>query len=147
MLEHERWRERLFEAKNFAFALRLPNVVLFFILLIVPLLLLGLSFIKSDQAGYVVGLDGAFLLLVRKGLPGDSGRILQRAARVALVAILFVTIALLFREGGAWLFPDGGNAALRFLQAAIPSFVAFWAGVLSCTKLGLYGRQETAGDA
>jgi membrane-associated phospholipid phosphatase len=142
LLDRARWRERLFEWRNLVFSFHLPNVVLLFVLLILPLLLLGLSFIESDQAGYVVGLDSAFVMLVRKGLPANGGRRFQRIARVLLVAFLFLMAALVLRAGGSLVGIDGSNPAIRFSQAAIPSFLAFWAGVLLCDKLRLYGNDQ-----
>ena len=142
ILDRARWGQRLFERQNLIFSFHLPNLALLFILLVPPILLLVLSLIDSDQAGYILGLDVAFLVLMRRGLSRDAGSWLQRAARVLLVGFLFFAVAFALRFAVNLTGVNGDYAAIVFFQAAAPSFLAFWAGVLLCDNLGLYGNPQ-----
>lgn len=79
----DRWgfAHQLFERASLEFAPRLPNVLFYTSLLVVPLFLGVLSpDVLGKGAGYLVGANAALILLMMRGFPDDAGPWLKRIA-------------------------------------------------------------------
>lgn len=132
-------QDRFFKRASLALSAKLPNILVFSFMFVVPLLLALTSAIDGDTAGYLLGVNAAFLLVMKKGLPDDSGTLSKRAARVVLGFLVFFVAQLAIDIGCdlvgldddvmEWVGPVG---------AAIPSFIALWGTVTICFRLGLY---------
>jgi membrane-associated phospholipid phosphatase len=112
---------------------------------IVPLLLVVFSVIPAPFAGFFVGLNAAFTLILRQGPPADSGLLPTRAARVLLGALIFLPLNWALRQGLAWLQIPQGTWPL-FISTVLVSFLTFWFSVRLCLRLGLYRKGEPAAD-
>jgi membrane-associated phospholipid phosphatase len=111
-------------------------------LLVVPFLLLAVNGrVNPEDAGRLLGLNVALLLVLRKGMPSDSGSFATRAARVILGILLFavarittgVLIDLVFARQGS--LPT-------FLRAVASSFMLIWGTVEIGSAVGLYKRES-----
>ena len=133
----------LFKKESFELAFRQKNLFFYSIMFVVPVLLTALSLVSADVAGFFLGTNTAYLLIIRKGLPEDTGDAGTRAARV-FIALMFFGVSALVLDAG---FATVGTAIysgfnlLEFLKAFIPA-LTIWVSVSICTKLDLYGRDE-----
>lgn len=132
-----------FKKENFDFILRGKNVILYFFMFVVPLVLTSLSLISADVVGFFLGTNAAYVLIVRKGLPDDSGSIEQRILRVFIALFLFGFSSLILSVGLNALENKAyfSFEFIEFLKAFIPAST-IWVSVVICTKLNLYKKEE-----
>ncbi|MDD3245646.1 MAG: phosphatase PAP2 family protein [Methanosarcina sp.] len=136
-------KDDLFKKESFELVFRPRNLFFYSIMFVVPVLLTALSLVSADVAGFFLGTNTAYLLIIRKGLPEDTGGAGQRATRV-FIALIFFGVSALFLDAG---FATVGTASyfgvtlIEFLKAFIPA-LTIWVSVSICTKLDLYGIDE-----
>lgn len=133
-------RERFFAAVLSGLRRTLPSALVALFLFILPLLLAAFSLLTPAIAGFYVGLNAAFILLLRSGLPADDGGFWVRLARVLLSGLLFWLLSLLLRQGASLLPAIAGSPWRRFLAAGLGSFLTLWGGLRLFQRLGLYRR-------
>jgi len=134
-------KDDIFKKESFKLAFMRQNVIFYCFMFAIPLVLISLSLLTSDVAGLFLGANVAYLLIIRKGIPDDTGSRAQRATRAFIALMLFGVSAFLL---DSWLTPEGTINYLsftltEFLKTFIPT-LTFWVSVLVCTKLGLYER-------
>jgi hypothetical protein len=142
LLDKADWREKLFQQENAQPSLRARNVLLYFVMLLLPCLFAPVSPFLSEQTGTLVGVNGAFLLLILHGLPEDEGTFWQRLARVLLAGLVFsiLTLPVRYLSDHTGLYPRSRWGV--FLTGAVPGFVGILAGVAICRKFGLFPLQR-----
>lgn len=134
-------KDDFFKKENFKLVFRQKNLFFYSFMFAVPVLLAALSFISGEAAGFFLGTNTAYLLIIRKGLPEDIGDAGQRVTRVFIALMLFGISSLVLDAG----FDAAGTASylgitfIEFIQSFIPAFT-IWISVSICTKLDLYGR-------
>lgn len=136
-------KDDLFNMENFEPVFRQKNLFFYSIMFVVPVLLTTLSLVSGEVAGFLLGTNTAYLLIIRKGLPKDTGDAGQRATRVFIALMLFGVSTLVLDVGfvtvGTASYP--GVTLIEFLKAFIPA-LTIWVSAAICTKLDLYGRDE-----
>jgi membrane-associated phospholipid phosphatase len=88
----DRWgfERKLFERANLEFAAKLPNALNYPLLLVGPLLLGILSpDVLGKGAGYLVGTNAAFVLIVMRGLDDGGDSLLKRVVRLLMGFALY----------------------------------------------------------
>lgn len=135
-------KDDFFKKENFELAFRQKNLFFYSIMFVIPVLLMTLSLISGEAAGFSLGTNTAYLLIIRKGLPENSGNAGQRALRVFITLMLFGASSFVLGAGldlasSAAYF---GIMLTEFLKAFIPAFT-IWISVSICSKLDLYGRK------
>ena len=136
-------KDDLFKKESFELVFRQKNLFFYSIMFVIPLLLTTSSLISADVAGFLLGTNTAYLLIIRKGLPEDTGDAGQRATRV-FIALMFFGVSALFLDVGFATVDTAsysGFDLLEFLKTFIPA-LTIWVSAGICTKLGLYGRNE-----
>ncbi len=132
-----------FKKESFEFTLKRQNLLFYFFMFAIPILLTALSLVSVGVAGLYFGTNVAYLLIVRKGIPDDAGSAAQRVARV-FIALLLLGISSLILD---YWFKTAGTinylqfTLIGFLKTFIPASTV-WASVAVCTKLGLYKRDK-----
>lgn len=135
--------EAFFRKESFVPAVRFPNILFYTFMFIVPLLLTASALIGPDLAGYLTGTNAAYLLVIRKGLPGDAGSRGKRISRVLVALLNFAAAALITAvaidiTGAASLL---GSDIIEFAEAFVPAST-IWISVEICFRLGLYGKES-----
>ncbi len=138
-------KEDFFKKENFELAFRQKNLFFYSTMFAVPIILTALSLVSGEVAGFFLGTNTAYILIIRKGLPEDTGSMKQRALRAFITLIMFGLSALVLDIGfdittGTASYP--GATLIEFLKAFIPAFT-IWISVSVCTKLDLYRRTCT----
>jgi len=137
-------KDDFFKKENFEFAFRRQNLLFYSFMFVIPILLTALSMVSADVAGFFLGTNLACVLIIRKGIPDDTGNAAQRAARVFIAFLLFGVSSFILLDIG---FETVGTinylhfTLSEFLKTFIPSFT-IWISVVVCTKLDLYRRDE-----
>lgn len=136
-------KDDFFKKESFELTFKRQNLLFYFFMFVIPVLLTALSLVSATVAGLYFGANFAYLLIVRKGIPDNAGSMAQRAARV-FVALLLLGISSLILD--FWFKPVGTINYLQFtltgfLKTFIPASTV-WASVVICTKLGLYNRDN-----
>ena len=132
-----------FKKENFELAFKRQNLFFYCFTFIIPIMLIALSLVSSNTAGSFFGMNVAYLLIIRKGIPSDVGSTEQRATR-AFIALLLFAVSKIILE--CW-FGTAGTTNCRqfilidFLKAFIP-VSTIWVSVVICTKLNLYHKNE-----
>ena len=134
--------DRFFERTNLALAAKLPNILFFCFMFLVPLLLILAGLIDGDTAGGLLGINTAFLLVMSQGFSDDSGTLPKRAARVLLGFLLFFVTESVVDLGIELTALDDDLAWVEFVEDFIPTFVTLWGIVTISVKLGLYKRES-----
>ncbi|KKH98204.1 phosphatidic acid phosphatase [Methanosarcina sp. 1.H.T.1A.1] len=134
-------KDELFKKESFELVFRQKNLLFYSFMFVVPLLLTASSLISADVAGFLLGTNTAYIMVIRKGLPEDDGDTGQRAARVFIALIMFGVSSLALAVGFDVIGVAGyfGFTVLEFLKTFIPAST-IWISVYICAKLGLYGR-------
>lgn len=132
-------KDDFFKRESFEFAFRSRNLFFYSFVFAIPIIFTALSLISSDAAGFFLGTNVAYLLIIRKGIPDNAGSIKQRATR-AFIALLLLGISSLILD--FWFKTAGTTNPLQFtfigfLKTFIPAST-IWASVAVCRKLGLY---------
>jgi membrane-associated phospholipid phosphatase len=136
-------RERFFTAARSRLGTSLPGALYVFFLFVLPVLLALFSLFSAMFAGFFVGLNSAFTLALRAGLPDDRGSLAARLARVLLAGLLFWLLSRALGLALTLLPAVAGSAWGTFLTAGIATFLTVWGGIKLLLRLGLY-RQEAA---
>jgi membrane-associated phospholipid phosphatase len=135
-------RERFFEAVRSMACRSVPAVLYVFFLFILPLLLAFFSLLSVRFTGMYVGMNAAFTLALRSGLPEDKGSISIRLMRVLLSGLLFLLINMALQSLVTWI-PAAASVWGRFLFAALATFISIWGGLKLYMYLGLYQKGKT----
>lgn len=136
-------RERFFAAARAELSANLPAALYYFFLFILPTLLALFSLFNAMFAGFFVGLNAAFTLVLRAGLPSDQGSPTTRLARVILGGLLFWLCGLALSLALTLVPAASGSAWGSFLAAGLGTFFTVWGGLKLMLRLGLY-REEAA---
>jgi membrane-associated phospholipid phosphatase len=134
-------KDDFFKKENFEPAFRQKNLSFYSVMFVIPVLLIALSLVSGEVAGFFLGTNTAYLLIIRKGLPEDTGDAGQRATRVFIALMLFGVSTLVLDAGFATVSTASypGTTFIEFLKSFIPAFT-IWVSVSICMKLDLYGR-------
>jgi hypothetical protein len=110
---------------------------------IIPLLLTALSLVSADASGLYLGMNVAYLMIIRKGTPKDAGSMSKRAARVFIALLIFgaSSFALDFWFRTVGMINYLHFTLIGFSKAFIPAFT-IWVSVAFCTWLDLYKREK-----
>ncbi|MDM7919786.1 MAG: phosphatase PAP2 family protein [Methanosarcina sp.] len=133
-----------FKKESFELVFRQKNLFFYSAMFVVPVILFSMSFISGEAAGFFLGTNAAYILIIKKGLPEDSGSTEQRALRVLITLMIFGLSSLVLDTG----FGIPGMAAyfgitlIEFLKSFVPAFT-IWVSVNICMRLGLYRRTCT----
>ncbi len=132
-----------FRKENFIPASRSPNILFYTFMFIVPLLLTAASLIGPDVAGFLTGTNAAYLLVIRKRLPDDTGSRRTRVLRVLVALLNFAAAALITAAAIDITGASGslGPVIIEFAEAFVPAFTV-WISVEICFRLGLYGKES-----
>jgi len=117
----------------------LGTILFIFYFLFVPFLVLLIPGIPMEQAAALLGLNLGFMMIRHRGIPKDTGNILQRSGRVFLAgAVFFLFYAGLKRGIGLVLINE--PASIEFIRLVFSMFISLWGSVEISIKLGLYKR-------
>ncbi|AKB50404.1 Pap2 superfamily protein [Methanosarcina barkeri str. Wiesmoor] len=136
-------KDDFFKKENFEFALKRKNLILYFFLFVIPLVLIASSMISAEAAGFFLGTNAAYVLIIRRGLPDDAGSVEQRVLRIFIALLLFGISRFILNIG----FDNIKTVAyfslklIEFLKAFIPAST-IWVSVVVCTKLNLYRKER-----
>lgn len=112
-----------------------PHMLYLFYL---PLILLFLRILSPALAGYYLGVNSAYLLAARNGLPADEGSWPRRLLRVVLAGTLFVLGNLGAAELVEWVDGPMPSYAGRFLSTWLGTASSFGLSFLLLKRSGLY---------
>ena len=135
-------QQRFFAAAGISPGPLLPLVLYALFMFILPLLLVILSMVSFSFAGFFIGLNAAFTLILRQGPPANSGSLPVRVARVLIGALIFLLLNWSLRQGLARL-DIGSDSWAVFFSTGLSCFLCFWLSVRLCLRLGLYQKEKT----
>jgi membrane-associated phospholipid phosphatase len=131
-----------FNKENFELAFRRKNLIFYCFMFVIPIIFISLSLVDANVAGLFLGLNLAYVLIIRKGIPDDTGNIAQRSARVFISLLLFEIASYLT---GFCFKAVGMTNNLQFTTVFIENFIpaiTIWISVAVCSKLDLYRRDK-----
>lgn len=135
-------KDDFFKKQSFRFAFKRQTLLFYSFMFVLPVLLTALSLLSFDAAGFFLGTNLAYVLIIRNGIPYDTGSPMQRTFRAFIALILFgisfILLNCMFETAGPINYLD--FTFTEFLKSFIPS-LTIWISVLVCTKLGLYMRK------
>ena len=136
-------KDDLFKKESFELAFRRQNLLFYCFMFVIPIIFIALSLISADVAGVFLGTNVAYVLIIRKGIPDDTGSVAQRATRVFIALLLLVASSLIL---DLWFKTAGPTNYLQFtligfLKTFIPAST-IWASVAICKKFDLYKRDK-----
>lgn len=143
-------REYLFE-QRMKLQKRLKDILVMFYFLVVPFLLLLIPFdsLKPGReigfAAIMLGMNLAFILLWKRGLPKDTGTLEKRLLRVLLAVVLFFAVRYALKFLSALIFANEPGYAL-FIRYTLTFFLPFFGGVELAIALNLFQRENTASN-
>jgi membrane-associated phospholipid phosphatase len=137
-------QKRFFAAAGMSARALWPLVFYVAFMYALPLLLVIFSMIPARFAGFFIGLNAAFTLILRQGAPDDRGSLPARAARVLLGGFLFLLFNWALQQGLARLAIFPGPLVV-FVSTGLGCFLTFWLSIQWCLRLGLYRRQAENG--
>ena len=132
-------QRRFFAAAKASTGAALPLILYVSFMFILPLLLAIFSAIPAAFAGFFIGLNAAFTLILRQGLPEDGGSLPVRAARVLLGGLIFLLLNWALRQGLARLHISSGSWSI-FISTGLGCFLTFWGSVKILLRLGFYKK-------
>ncbi len=135
-------RDRFFAAARARLAISLPGILYVFFLFVLPVLLVLFSLLTAKFAGFYIGLNAAFTLSIRSGLPGDQGTILVKLARVLFGGMLFWLLSLALNRAVFLVPAIDGTSWGKFLVAGLGAFLTLWGGLKLFMLLGLYQKEK-----
>jgi len=134
-------KQDFFKKESFELAFRRENLFFYCFMFVIPIILVAFSLIGSHplntDMGYLLGMNVAYLLIIRKGIPDDTGTAGQRATRVFIALLLFEVSKMILDCG----FCTNYLFAIEFLKTFIPAST-IWVSVVICKKFNLYRRNE-----
>ncbi len=136
-------KDDFFKKENFELTLRRQNLILYSFMFIIPPVLTALSLVSADVAGFFLGTNAAYILIIRKGLPEDTGSAEKRILRILIALLLFGASSVALAVGFETLETTGyvSFKLIEFLKTFIPAST-IWVSVVVCTKLNLYRREN-----
>jgi membrane-associated phospholipid phosphatase len=136
-------KDDFFKKESFELAFKSQNLIFYSFMFVIPIILIALSLVSVDAAGLFLGMNFAYILILRKGIPDDTGSAVQRAKRVFIALLLLevssVILDILFKTAGTTDYLH--FTLIGFLKTFIPAST-IWASVTVCTKLDLYRRDK-----
>jgi membrane-associated phospholipid phosphatase len=135
-------KDDFFKKENFELVFRQKNLFFYSAMFVVPAILFSMSLISGEVAGFFLGTNTAYILIIRKGLPDDSGSTEQRALRVLITLMIFGLSSFVLSTGFGFLGMAPGVTLIEFLKSFVPAFT-IWVSVNICMRLGLYRRTCT----
>jgi hypothetical protein len=132
-------RERLFAALRGAAARSLPGALHLALLFGLPLLLAALGLVSMTFTGAYLGLNAAFALALRHGLPGDRAPLWARLARVLLGGALFWLTGLVLQQAIV-LVPAVAPSSPwgQLVHAGLRAFLSIATGIWLFSRLRLF---------
>jgi membrane-associated phospholipid phosphatase len=146
LIGNDAGRERFFAAARSTLGAALPGVLYYFFLFVLPVMLVLFSFFNAMFAGFFVGLNAAFTLALRAGLPEDKGSLPTRLARVLIAGLLFLMLGLVLKPLLDLVPAVSGSTWGKFPAAALGTFFTVWGGIKLLLLLGLYPPRVPAAD-
>jgi membrane-associated phospholipid phosphatase len=134
-------RQRFFAAAKISAGAVLPAILYAACMFVLPLLLMVFSAVSPAFAGFFIGLNTAFTLILRQGAPADNGSLLVRAARMLIGGSIFLLLNWALGQGLAWLGVSSGAWPV-FISTGLGCFLTFWLTVRLGLLLGLYRKEE-----
>jgi membrane-associated phospholipid phosphatase len=111
-----------------------------FVLLLVPIDSWNLKN-EITMPATLLGMNLAFLLLWKRGLPRESGTVRQRVLRTILGLFFFFLVGFLLKGAAGLLFAAEPVAA-RFVRLTLTFCLSLWGGVELTVKLKLFERER-----
>jgi membrane-associated phospholipid phosphatase len=138
-------KEDFFKKESFELAFRRQNLFYYCFMFLIPFIFTALSIVDANVSGLFLGTNVAYLLIISKGIPEDTGNVAQRATRVfiafLLFGITFIILYIWFKTAGT---PNYLHFTIEFMQTFIPA-ITIWVSVAICKKFDLY-RRDTEGS-
>jgi len=134
-------RRRFFAAAKIDAGPLLPLVLYALCMFVLPLLLVLLSMIPASFAGFFIGMNAAFALILRRDPPADGGSLAVRTARVVIGGSIFLLLDWSLWHGLVRLDLGSGSWPL-FFSTGLGCFLTFWLTVRLCQRLGLYKKES-----
>lgn len=137
-------KEDFFKKENYQLSFSQKNLFFYSAMFVIPTILFLLSLISGEVAGFFLGTNAAYLLIIRKGLPEDIGNMKQRTLRVFIALVIFGLSSLVLDTGFDIIGTAGypGVTLVEFLKSFVPA-LTIWVSVGICMRLGLYRRACT----
>lgn len=135
-----------FKKENFELTFRRQNLLFYCFMFIIPIIFIALSLVDANVAGLLLGMNVAYLLIIRKEIPDDTGSIAKRTARVLITLLLFEVVSYLL---GFWFKTVGTANNLQFTMVFLKNFIpatTTYFSVAVCSKLNLYRRNKKRKD-
>ena len=115
---------------------------LLFYFLFFPLLLLLIPGIFLEGIAYLLGLNLGFLLLWMRGIPKDSGTVIQRIYRVLIAVAFYLGASQLLEKLSDFIFRSEPGA-VEFVRNALTMILLLWGATELSIKLGFFRRDAT----
>jgi len=112
---------------------------LLFYFLFLPLLLLLIPGIFLEGIAYLLGLNLGFLFLWMRGIPKDSGTVIQRIYRVLIAVAFYLGASQLLEKLSDVIFRSEPGA-VEFVRIALTMILFLWGATELSIKLGLFRR-------
>lgn len=114
-------------------------VLFFFYMCILPFLLLLVPKINHGVVAAFLGLNIGFLLIWGRGIPEDSGAIIQRMVRTVIALFVFILTNQILERASRLLFqPVPG--IVEFVRNSLTIVLCVWGSTELSIKLGLFKR-------
>jgi membrane-associated phospholipid phosphatase len=129
--------------KRFFSAARLgpawPQLAYAAVMFILPVALFIFSALSATLAGFFIGLNAAFTLILKQGPLDESGSLPVRAARALLGCLIFLLLNQALQQGLSWLDLSRGPWP-TFITSGLGCFMSLWICVRLFLRLGLYKK-------
>jgi hypothetical protein len=125
------------EQLKFRFNLKFVLLIIYFS--IIPFLVLFVSFIEPRDVASFLGLNLGFILVWFRGIPKNTGNVLQRVARVLIAGIVFIVLRVGLEKCAGFFFTDE-PLVVEFIRYTLLLFLFFWGSTEIGIKLGLFKR-------
>lgn len=112
---------------------------LLFYFLFFPLLLLLIPGIFLEGIAYLLGLNLGFLFLWMRGIPKDSGTVIQRIYRVLIAVAFYLGASQLLEKLSDVIFRSEPGA-VEFVRIALTMILLLWGATELSIKLGFFRR-------
>jgi membrane-associated phospholipid phosphatase len=137
-------QRRFFAAARLDAGALLPLFLYATLMFVLPVVLMFFSAMPATFAGFFFGLNAAFTLILKRGIPDEKAPLPVRAARVLVGGLIFLLLDWGLRHGLAWLGIPPGSWAV-FASTGLGCFLTFWLSVQLCQRLGFYRRASENG--
>ncbi len=117
----------------------MDTILVLFYFLVVPFLVLLIPGVPMEQVAALLGLNLGFILIRHRGIPKDTGHVLQRFGRVLLAGAVFFLFYAGLKRGIGLVFTNE-PASVEFIRLVFSMFISFWGSVEISIKLRLYER-------